>query len=372
MAVDAHPVALRVVVPGGLVVLVTVADLSLGDQIVFGLLCAVPLLVATFDRPRSVLAWGGLCLALQAVLGVADQAYSTGEGQWAQAVRVSFTVVTTVLATWLAARRMQGEEHLRRLTEVARTAQATILRDLPARSDGWALAVDYTAAEQEARVGGDLYDVLPTQRGLLLLVGDVRGKGLPAVRLASLVLGTFRHPDNATADPRQVLDALDRTVTLHADDEDFVTAVLAEVSPDGTCRTWNAGHPPPLLLRNGEATLLEPDVASPPLGLGAAPAPSSAQLRPGDRLLLYTDGLVEARRPSDRAMFPLLELAPALLGRGSLARGVDALRDGLRDWTGGALSDDVALLAVSPDPVRHDDVAASDPKDPAGLSHVAI
>lgn len=336
----------RLLGPGALVVLVVLADLASGKEVVYGVLCAVPLLSAVSDRPRAVLAWALLCFALEVGLGVVDDAYVDAEAVQAQAVRLAFLALTTVLGMVVAASRIQADLQLRRLTDVARTAQATILRELPGQVADWQIGVDYTAAAHEARVGGDLYDVLPTERGLLLLVGDVRGKGLSAVRLASLVLGTFRHPDNASADPGRVLAALDRTVATHAGDEDFVTAVLAEVTVDGRCRTWNAGHPQPLLFRSGTAVLLEAPASSAPLGLSADPVPVTTVLEPGDRMLLYTDGLVEARRPEDRAMFPLLERAHELVGGPSVADVVSGLRAALEDWTRGSLDDDVALLLV--------------------------
>ena len=344
-----HGRALRLLGPAALVVLVIAADFGSGNEIVYGVLCAVPLLSAILDRPRVVLAWGLLCCTVEVLLGVVDDAYDGSAAVQAQAVRLAFLALTTALGMALSDGRAKADLRLRRMTDVARTAQSTILRDLPRRVGPWQIAVDYTAAAQEARVGGDLYDVLPTERGLLLLVGDVRGKGLSAVRLASLVLGTFRHPDNAATDPGRVLAALDRTVELHASDEDFVTAVLAEVTADGGCRLWNAGHPPPLLVRRGDAVLLEASRPSAPLGLGADPLPDLTVLEPGDRLLLYTDGLVEARRPQDRAMFPLPSRAPQLLSGGTVQEAVARLRAALEQWTGGSLSDDVALLVAEQD-----------------------
>lgn len=93
---------------------------------------------------------------------------------------------------------MQAEAHLHRLTDVPLAAQRAVLPPLPDLVGAWRLAVDYTGAHAESRVGGDLYDAQRSERGLLVLVGDTRGKGLEAVRLAALVLGTFRHPRSRT------------------------------------------------------------------------------------------------------------------------------------------------------------------------------
>ena len=206
---------LRWLAPGALVTLVVIADLGSGDEIVYGVLCAVPLLSVLSDRPRVVLGWGLVCFVLEVALGVVDNAYEGPAALQAQAVRLAFLALTIVLGMLLSERRLEADQHLRRVTDVARTAQATILRELPPQVGDWPIAVDYTAAAQEARVGGDLYDVMRTERGLLLLVGDVRGKGLSAVRLASLVLGTFRHPDSTRTDSGRVVGALDRTVEMH-------------------------------------------------------------------------------------------------------------------------------------------------------------
>lgn len=337
---------LRVGMPLAVISAVVAGDLILGDEIIFGVLSAVPLLVAQVEGPKRVLVWGALCVVLEALLGIVDNTYADGDAASAQAFRLGFVVLTTAAGAGLAHRRLQEEQHLRRITAVAKAAQRAILRPLPRTIGSWEVGYDYTGAYQESRVGGDLYDAQITDAGLLVIVGDTRGKGLEAVRLAALVLGTFRHPSSRTADPADVYAAMHDTVQQHGGDEDFVTAVLAEITREGRCRIWNAGHPPPLVVRGGAATPVEAAAPVPPLGLGGKAHPSEIGLSPGDVLLLYTDGLSEARRPSDRAFFPLLEAAGGTVGGGDLTTAVVALRDQATAWTGGALGDDVALLAV--------------------------
>jgi serine phosphatase RsbU (regulator of sigma subunit) len=298
-----------------------------------------------------VVTWGVFVVLLQLGLGVLNEVYANQEAITAQGVRVGFAAMMTVLGVALASRRLANEEHLRRVTAIAAVAQRAILRDLPDAVGQWQVASRYRGAAQEARVGGDLYDVLATDRqSVLLLIGDVRGKGLPAVQLASLVLGTFRHPSSRTQRGEDLFAALHTTVEQHATDEDFVTAALVELAVDGTCCVWNAGHPPPLLLRPDGARLLPADTATAPLGLGSGPVrPCVAQgtrLLPTDVLLLYTDGLTEGRRPSDRRMFPLEVRGPELLRHRTLQEGLGALLDALDSWTDGAFTDDVALLAA--------------------------
>ena len=150
-----------------------------------------------------------------------------------------------------------------------------------------------------------------------MIIGDVRGKGLDAVRLASIVLGSYRHVAYERADLRAIVADLDRAVARSVGDEDFVTAALVE-ERGGTLTIVNCGHPAPLLLRRGEVIPLEPPAPAPPLGFMPVARPRVERLEPGDRLLLYTDGLAEARR--DGEFFPTAERAWRLLGHGTVGR----------------------------------------------------
>src|ERR1700709_19730 len=99
-----------------------------------------------------------------------------------------------------------------------------------------------------------------------MIIGDVRGKGLDAVRLASIVLGSYPHVAYERADLRTGGADLDRAVARSVGDEDFVTAALVE-ERGGTLTIVNCGHPaPPLRLRE-EGIPLEPPAPAPPLGL---------------------------------------------------------------------------------------------------------
>lgn len=184
---------------------------------------------------------------------------------------------------------------------------------------------------------------------------------------ASLVLGAFRVTARREAELPALVGHLEagvgsaeetedetapRTgVDEAADDADeaFVTALVLDI-PDRepVVRLVNCGHPPPLLLRRGQVVSLDAAEASPPLGLADVLSPDVAvetfPFDVGDVLLLYTDGVVEARDHT-RAFYPLAErLAawagddpPTLLGR---------LRDDLQAYAGGHLGDDAALVAV--------------------------
>ncbi len=337
----------RTVAPAVLAAVVVLADVLSGRAVVYELLCAVPLLASLLDRPSRVLAWGSLAVLLEALLGLRDGTYATAESTGAQVFRLLFTVGTTAGGMLLSSRRIAALTHLERLTEVARTAQQAVLRPLPAEVGPCAVAVTYQAAAAEAQIGGDLYGAVALADGSgLFLVGDVRGKGLPAVRLAADVLGAFHYLSGSEADPRTVLAGMDSAVGRDAGIEDFVTAVLVHARPDGRWTVYNAGHPPPLVLRSGAAALLEPARPSLPLGLGADPAPEVVRVGPGDRVLLYTDGLAEARRATDGTFFPLVAAGQSALALSDRSDALTTLLDLASRWQGELLDDDVALLLL--------------------------
>ncbi len=232
-----------------------------------------------------------------------------------------------------------------RLAEVARVADAAqkaILAPPPARARSVALAARYVSASAEALVGGDLHETVVRSGSVRMVVGDVRGKGLAAVRTTTVVLGEFR----ATTDVDDLADVarlLDRRLRSYLGEEDFVTAVLAEVADDGTFSIASCGHPAPLLASQGRVGEL-PVQPSLPLGLGADPVVLRGRLDVGDRLLLHTDGVLDARDRSG-AFVELLPLA-AHLGEGSLDEALDGLLAALHARVGGELGDDVALLVA--------------------------
>ncbi|MGN6600753.1 MAG: SpoIIE family protein phosphatase, partial [Actinomycetes bacterium] len=234
---------------------------------------------------------------------------------------------------------------------VADAAQRAILTDPPPRIGRVALAARYVSAAAEARVGGDLYEALELPDRIRLLVGDVRGKGLGAVRTATVVLGAFRAAANDVADLGGALSQIDLRMRPFLGDEDFVTAAMVDLFPDGRLLVGSAGHPPPFLAAAGASLTtvrLEP---SAPLGLGGVSEVVSHQLAPGDRVLLYTDGLLEAR-DSHRTfvdvaavLAPVAEAAPPE-AVDPLGSALDAVLDRLQRATGARLGDDLALLAA--------------------------
>jgi serine phosphatase RsbU (regulator of sigma subunit) len=319
------------------------ADAWTGQHaVLIGLLIAGPLLAAaSLDAPRTAVV-GLYALGLAVLLGVPDGIFATTD----HLVRCLVVATGAALGIFIADRRTQQERALVRITRIAEVAQRTILRPVPPRLGRLALAVRYLSASEDALVGGDFYDVAVTRHGLRVLVGDVKGKGLEAVSLAAQVLASFRaaatHPSLV-----ELAAELDHGVRPRLGEEDFVTVVLAQFGRHGELELVNCGHPPPLRLRAGAAEPLASAAPTTPLGLDPAPTVERFALAPTDRVLLYTDGLVEARAPDGRE-FELDGQVAAVLAASSLGAALDRLVGRLLAHAGGRLDDDLALVLAQP------------------------
>ncbi|EIV90762.1 PP2C family protein-serine/threonine phosphatase [Frankia sp. QA3] len=336
-----------------LLMLAVVVGLQLANRewTVLELAVLSPMLAATSGGPRLTALYGLLAIVAGILLGLHDDLFEqAGGGASAQVVRLGGVAVGGVLAVLVSRYNTRRETKLQNVTRVAEVAQQSILAAVPCSSGGLRFAVRYESAAAEARIGGDLYEVVDTPWGTRLLVGDVRGKGLDAVRIASRVLGCFRFVGRQADDLPAVLAGLNAEVAEICGLDDFVTAVVGQVDDR---RLWlaNAGHPDPVLVRGGRASLLGVAARLPPLGLltdakDTVENTIEVTLRPGDRLLLYTDGITEARDPATGQFFPLLPAAQAALSHGTLEESVADLVDRVRAWTRSTLNDDVALLAA--------------------------
>lgn len=188
-------------------------------------------------------------------------------------------------------------------------------------------------------------DVQRRAAGLRLIVGDVKGKGLDAVHLAAAVLGRFREIAYGEPDLVRLARQLDACVSDEVDVEDFVTILLAEFVP-GEVRLVNCGHHPPL--RAGrQLDVLTPPAPVPPLGLQPDPVLQRVRLAANERLLIYTDGLVEAR-DANRVMFPLDHRVASALTTPSLPEALGALQRLVLQHTGNDLRDDLVLILAQP------------------------
>lgn len=212
--------------------------------------------------------------------------------------------------------------------------------------------------------GGDIVAVVETPSATRVLIGDVMGHGPLAGETAAEVRRAFRqlavHEEDATPVIAARLDRLVADLKGQGHREEFVTAQLIDI-PRGRgagaeFSIVSCGHPPALLLRCGGASFLDSVPPAPPLGLldladGACPRPCIYDARAGDMVLLYTDGVTEARSATGAA-YPLAERAATVSreltrefnGATTGTTLIEALRTGLIAHIGGKLRDDATLM----------------------------
>jgi hypothetical protein len=325
-----------------------VADAIAGSRLVLiGFFGVAPLVTASIGSLRQTVLVGAAAVVAAVAAGFWDGGFNSVD----HVTRCALVLVLSAGAAGIAAVRTTREGRLTEALQVAEVAQRAILHTLPDRVGPVAVAASYLSANSEALVGGDFYDAEDTAFGVRLIIGDVRGKGLPAVRLAALVLGVFRGAAHTEADPAQLIVQLDQAVArevarreaerLTEPGEDFVTALLVQIT--GTVlNIVNAGHRPPALVADDDFRILADPVA-PPLGLESRPPAEQYAWGPGQRLFLYTDGLIEARNAT--GTFFTLETVESCLDH---ALDLDAclakLQEQVLSHAGGHLNDDLALL----------------------------
>ncbi|MGP4052730.1 PP2C family protein-serine/threonine phosphatase [Streptomyces sp. 2A115] len=320
--------------------------------------------------------WGAAAVTYKLACPLAQQ---NGLGARIVTCAVFFAVGTGLI---LHVRRGLLRE-LRQIHKVAGAAQGVLLRPLPPRIEGLDIAAAQLSAERGATVGGDLYEVIGTEHGVRVVMGDVRGHGLAAIGTVAAVLGSFREAVHDEAELSGVLRRLERALARHLRErakaehpssgldpdspvaEDFVTVLLLEIRRDGEVHALNCGHPWPYLLRGhagptGVREPVEPLAVGdplPPLGLFPLPAElpvvRCGHLLPGEALFLHTDGAEDARDSAGR-FFPLpTALTDAVRAQPVSPQGVlHTVFTQLLRHTGGPPSDDVALLVLRNDRAR--------------------
>jgi hypothetical protein len=176
--------------------------------------------------------------------------------------------------------------------EAARQVQQVLLPDEQDQCPGFVVESVYQPAEQ---VGGDFFQqIADGQGGLLIVVGDVSGKGLPAAMMVSVLIGAIRTEAERGTTPAALLRSLNSRM-MGRSHEGFTTCLAAHITTDGLLTLANAGHIPPYL--NGQEMDLPGAL---PLGIlpHAVFQPATLKLTPGDRLTFVSDGVVEAQAKS--------------------------------------------------------------------------
>jgi PAS domain S-box-containing protein len=264
----------------------------------------------------------------------------------------------------IAHARVYEREH-----RIAETLQRSLLPERLPDLPGLEVAARYLPAASEAEVGGDWYDVIPIAGGAVgLVMGDVAGKGLAGASMVGRLRSALRAYALEGHDAGHVVERLNRLLWTEAEDTQMATMLYLIVDPGASTVRWvNAGHPPPIVIADGEARFLTGEASVP---LGVLPFPTyeeaSAPLEPGSSILLYTDGLVE--RPGEHIDDGLAELAARVTEAPDDPQGLlDHLLSTLVPSEGAA--DDVALLTLHNMPVP-DRFTVEFPAEPGSLATI--
>lgn len=335
-----------------------------GQEPVSFMLIAVPPLASATRGPRSTALWAVVCIGLEMWMA------ARRPGHFAEQHHVAVYVATLVIgvaSVALAWQRERTRRHLVRAHSAAEAMQKTLLRPVPHRLGPVRAAGFYEAGVGGTLVGGDLYDVCRTPYGIRAIIGDVRGKGLDAVQTVAAVLGSFRVSAHEWQSLSSLAERLELSITRnspagdHGDPELFVTALVLEFPfSGGTVRIVDRGHPSPIVVGPQGARRL---VTAPtlPLGLGGLSPDGAVDatehlLKPGEVLVVHTDGVSEARDAEGR-FYPVLERLAERFDGGRAPDPeavVSFVRADAERWSVATDNDDRALLALTLTPASMD------------------
>ncbi len=231
-------------------------------------------------------------------------------------------------------------------SRIAETLQRGLLPPPLPHIPGWSVAAMYRPAGAENEVGGDFYDLFRVPGGWMLAIGDVTGRGAHAASVTAVARYTLRTAAVLTDDPLVALRTLNRALLARGDSAlCSLAAMTLSEDPAEAIRLAVAGHPPPLLVDGEEVR----EVAGADPVLGAFPdaewSLSRVEVRPGQQIVVVTDGITEAQGPEGR--FGETRLRAQLSGAGNPALAVQRLEGSLHAFTEGRLDDDVAMLAIA-------------------------
>jgi sigma-B regulation protein RsbU (phosphoserine phosphatase) len=265
-------------------------------------------------------------------------------------------LVVDELELRLRSRRLvTAEAQLRREAEqLADTLQASLLPPKPPTLPGMDVAARFRPGERGLRIGGDFYDVFrlaANDWGIVL--GDACGRGAAPASLAATARWSFRAAAVHDFAPSTVLGNVNATLLEDGDGDDrFCTALFARLELD-TCGAWvtlaNAGHPLPIMVRASDKLAVRGS-SSLPLGLFSEFEANDERigLGPGDFLVMYTDGITEARRPDGEFLGEdgLLDVLQTCVGAATAGQVADAIMEAAAGWTSDGFGDDSAVLVL--------------------------
>ncbi|MGN6299921.1 MAG: PP2C family protein-serine/threonine phosphatase [Angustibacter sp.] len=295
----------------------------------------------------AALPWPGT-----AAFGLVAVLLSVASGLWTgtletdqHLIRMVTVALMGAVAVFVADVRERRDQRFRRLARIADVAQRSILPIVPTRVGPVRTATRYVPAVEDTLVGGDLFDCFSSAQHTCFVVGDVRGKGVGAIEQAARVIRAFRQAAAASTDLATIAADMSTYLVPFLDEEEFATAVLVQVRDGSTLTIVSCGHPPPLLVDPASHGRLIEAPAGFPLGLGDEYAALDVPWSPGDRLLLYTDGLSEVR-DVEGEFLPVAPMARQLVG-GQVDEALERLLATVREraWSKNA-TDDLALLLI--------------------------
>ena len=236
--------------------------------------------------------------------------------------------------------------------ELASAIQRDLMPEIPTDVAGWDIHGWYGPAEGTA---GDFYDFIKQDQGrVALVVGDVTGHGIGPALITATAQASLRAYMRMIDDPGKVISLLNNDLCERVEDGRFLTIFFAMLSPEGTVHALNGGHSLPFLYRKASGEIETIGIGGPALGMipdegyePHEPIPTSA----GDVLVVYTDGLIEARNPADPDTLFGEEGLQEVLGE-SAAAGADAkticlaLVEAAMNLSGGVREDDITVVVA--------------------------
>ncbi len=275
-------------------------------------------------------------------VGPSGRRYRTGDVEFAGilAGRVAMALDNAGLFSEL-------ERSERERAEIAETLQRGLLPPPLPHIPGWSVAATYRPAGAENQIGGDFYDAFRIAGGWMVVIGDVTGRGAKAAAVTAHARYTLRTAAALTGDPVVALRTLNRELLSRRGAALCSVAAMAiSDDPRQPVRLAIAGHPPPLLV-DGE-TVSEASEPAPVLGAFAEETwrLETTAVRPGQQLVVVTDGVTEALGSDGR--FGEERLRAELVGVASPPLAAQRIEAALHEFTGDALDDDAAIVAIAP------------------------